>query len=137
MAEREEEKGFDVVDKRKVTLDEDGEVRTHPETEEPEPELTEEQIAEELKNLPPVDVYSMLRYFIGLLAAQTWQWLGLMKNPMTGNLEKDLEQAKVAIDSISALIGQMQAKLSPQEQAELQGMLSDLRINYVQQSSRQ
>lgn len=130
-----EDKGFEVVDKRKVTLDENGEVRTHPEAE--EPKMTEEQIAEELKNLPPVDVYSMLRYFVGLLSAQTWQWLGLVKNPVTGNLEKDLEQAKVAIDTISALVGQLQPKLNASEQAELQGMLSDLRINYVQQSSRQ
>lgn len=137
MAQSEEEKGFEVVDKRKVTMDENGEVHTRPEAEEPQPELTEEQIAEELKNLPPVDVYSMLKYFIGMLNAQAWQWLGLVKSPITGNVEKDLTQAKVAIDAISALIGQMQGKLSPAEQKELEALLSDLRINFVQQSSRQ
>jgi hypothetical protein len=138
MAESEEEKGFEVVDKRKVTLDEDGEVRTHPEVEEsPEMSAEEQAAVDELKNLPPVDVYSLIRYFIGILSAQVWQWLGLVKSPITGNIERDLDQAKVAIDTISALVGQMSAKISPAEQAELQAMLSDLRINFVQQSSRQ
>jgi hypothetical protein len=138
MAESEGEKGFEVVDKRKVTLDEDGEVRTHPEVEESrEMSAEEQQAVDELKNLPPVDVYSLIRYFISILSAQTWQWLGMVKNPITGNIETDLNQAKVAIDTISVLVGQMSAKLSQSEQAELQAMLSDLRINFVQQSSRQ
>lgn len=137
MAESEEEKGFEVVDKRKVTLDQDGEVHAHPEVEEtPEMSAEEQAAVDELKNLPPVDVHSLIRYFISILSAQTWQWLGMVKNPITGNIETDMEQAKVAIDTISALIGQMGAKLSQSEQAELQAMLSNLRINYVQQSSR-
>lgn len=137
MAESEEEKGFEVIDKRRVTLGEDGEVQTHPEAEATESaEEIEQQIKEELAGLPPVDVYSMIRYFISMLSVQAWQWLGLVKSPITGKVEKDLDQAKVAIDTISLLVGQMNGKLSQAEEAELRGALSDLRINFVQQSSR-
>jgi len=134
LTDSDEEQGFEVVDKRKVTMDESGEVHTNPEVEAQTED--EQEIPEEMAGLPPVDVYSLLRYFIGLLSAQTWQWLGLMKSPLTGAVERDLDQAKVAIDTISALVAQMDPKLTPAEQAELRAMLSDLRINYVQQSAK-
>lgn len=138
MADSEEEQGFEVVDKRKVTMDESGEVHANPdaETEEAQPQSEAEEAAPDLSGLPEVDVYSLLRYFIAMLSAQAWQWLGLVKSPLTGAVERDLDQAKVAIDTISALAVQMEAKSSATEQAELRAMLSDLRINYVQQSAK-
>lgn len=84
--------------------------------------------------LPPVDVYSLLRTFIGMLGAQSWQWMGLVKDPSTDKIEKDLEQAKIAIDAIAALAAQLEGKVSESESAELKAMLSDLRINFVRQS---
>ena len=123
----EEEKEFEVIDKRKVKMDSEGNVTAEPE---------EPQEQEEFAGLPPVDVYALLKSFIGLLGAHTWQWLGLVKNPVTGNIEKDLTQAKIAIDSISLMMGQLGDKLDASEQRELQGLLSDLRMNYVQQSAK-
>ena len=127
----EEDKDFEVVDKRKVKMDSEGNVVAEPEEPKAEP-----QEQEEFAGLPPVDVYALLKSFIGLLGAHTWQWLGLVKNPVTGNIEKDLTQAKIAIDSISLMMGQLEAKLDASEQRELQGLLSDLRMNYVQQSAK-
>lgn len=120
------------VDEQKVQAEaEAAEVRQ----EESKPE--EQAADEEMAGLPPVDIYSLLKYFIGLLGAQAWQWMGVIKNPMTGQAGKDLPQAKVAIDSISALITQIESKLDESEQRELRNMLSDLRINFVQQSARE
>lgn len=139
MADQEEEKGFEVVDKRKVTVDESGEVTAHPEADVAPPKETptaEEEFSEPAGELPAVDVYSLLAYFIGVLGAQTWQWLGLAKNPVSGQMGQDLEQAKVAIDAISALAAQLEAKLTPSEAGELKNLLNDLRINFVQQSSK-
>ena len=126
----EEEKEFEVVDKRKVKMDSEGNVVAEPE----EPKAEEEQ--PEFAGFPPVDVYGLLKSFIGLLGAHTWQWLGLLKNPVTGNIEQDLAQAKIAIDSISLMMGQIEGKLEPSEQREIQGLLADLRMNFVQQSAK-
>lgn len=132
----EEDKEFEVVDKRKVKMDSEGNVVAEPE-EPAEPEAEEQEVQEEFTGLPPVDVYSLLKSFIGLLGAQTWQWLGLVKNPVTGNIEKDLAQAKIAIDSISLMMGRLEGKLDPAEQREILGLLSDLRMNFVQQSAKE
>ena len=128
----EEEKEFEVVDKRKVKMDSEGNVVAEPEEPKAEPQEQEEEFA----GLPPVDVYAILKSFISLLSAHTWQWLGLIKNPVTGSLDKDLAQAKIAIDSISLMAGQLQGNLDESEQRELQGLLADLRMNYVQQSAK-
>ena len=128
----EEEKEFEVVDKRKVKMDSEGNVVAEPE--EPKAEAQEQE--EEFAGLPPVDVYAILKSFISLLGVHAWQWLGLVKNPITGSLDKDLAQAKIAIDSISLMAGQLQGNLDESEQRELQGLLADLRMNYVQQSAK-
>lgn len=144
----EEDKGYEVIDKRKVKPGEDpsaqaeteaGEVREGEARAQAEEAKAEEPKREEAKEefeakLPPVDVHLLLRSFIGLLGSHAWQWMGLVVSPATGKVEKDLVQAKVAIDSISALAKQLEGKLDPKEQEELRGMLSDLQINYVRQS---
>ena len=135
MAESEEDKGYEVVDKK------DGEVHTEPEADEAQareeaPPEAEQEAAEEGPKLPPVDVYSLLKSFIGILGAHAWQWLGLVKNPITGEMEKDLAQAKVAIDTISVLVSQLEGKLDESEQRDLKSLISDLQINFVRQQSR-
>jgi len=138
----EEEKEFEVIDKRKVKMDSEGNVAAEPpaaspaEPEEPAGAEQEPQEQEEFAGFPPADVYGLLKSFIGLLGAYAWQWLGLMKNPVTGNIGQDLTQAKIAIDSISLMMGQLEGKLAESEQRELQGLLADLRMNFVQQSAK-
>ena len=95
-----------------------------------------EELMDEAMHYPPVDIYSLIRSFIGILGSQTWQWLGLLKNPSTGELETDLQQARIAIDTIAALVKQLEAHLSSAEQREIQNALSDLRMNFVQQSAK-
>ena len=104
-------------------------------SEEPSQQTEEEPSIEDIAaGLPPVDVYTLLKSFIGMLAAQSWQWMGLVKNPSTGNIEKDMAQAKAAIDAITAIAGQLEGKISAHESEELRGMISDLRVNFVRQS---
>ena len=126
----EEEKEFEVVDKRKVKMDDEGNATAEPE--EPKAEQEEPEFA----GYPPIDVYGILKSFIGLLGAHAWQWLGLVKSPATGKIEQDLAQAKIAIDSISLMAGQLEGKLDASEQREIQAMLADLRMNFVQQSAK-
>lgn len=125
-----EEKGYEVIDKRKVTEDQ-------PQAE-PEKPAAEEAVPEhEPFNLPPVEIYTLLRSFVGMLEMQAWQWIGLVKNPSTGNIEKDLPQAKVAIDTISLLFSQLQGKIDAAEEKDLKELISNLQMNYVQQANKQ
>ncbi|NIN64511.1 MAG: hypothetical protein GTO63_07375, partial [Anaerolineae bacterium] len=80
MAKSEDEKEFEVVDKRKVKAGKDREAQPEAETQVGE----EEEAKAGPSGLPPVDVNSLLKSFVGLLGAHAWQWLGLVKNPLTG-----------------------------------------------------
>lgn len=72
---------------------------------------------------------------ISLLAAHAWQRMGLQVSPTSGRMVKDLEEARVAIDSLADLVERLHPRLSRKEGDELQGMLSTLRVNFVQQSN--
>jgi len=54
-------------------------------------------------------------------------------NPATGKVEKDLAQAQVAIDAVSYLAQQLEVKLSGAELRELQHLVADLKMNFVNQ----
>ena len=125
----EEEKGNEVTDEPAVEPDD-----TDREGEAPAEQAEEPSLEDIAGGLPPIDVYSLLGSFLGLLGAQAWQWMGLVKDPSTGKIEKDLVQAKIAIDAVAALAAQLEGKVSASESGELQAMLSDLRINFVRQS---
>jgi hypothetical protein len=89
----------------------------------PPPQLTE---------LP--DIYALLSAYAATLGSQAFVWMGLLKDPISGKVRKDMAQAKVAIDACEFLIGQIQPKLDEQESRELARMLSDLKVNFVSQS---
>lgn len=137
-----EEINNEVNDQRTMKITDDGDVvlqndkKADEEIDAPEAEGIEENM-DEAMHYPPVDIYSLIRSFIGILGSQTWQWLGLLKNPSTGELEKDLQQARIAIDTIAGLAKQLEGHLSSTEQREIQNALSDLRMNYVQQSAKE
>lgn len=84
--------------------------------------------------MPPMDVYSLLTTTIALLSNGAWGWMGLTPNPFTGEMEKDLPQAKVAIDTVAFLVDRVEPRLSEAEQRDMRNLLSNLRVNYVQQS---
>lgn len=127
------EKDYEVVDKRKVKLDDEGNVVSEPEAEQPQEAQAEEDLFE---GLPPVDVDSMLKSFVGLLSMHAWQWLGLVKDPRTNDINQDLEQARVAIDSIGALAKQLESRVDASERKEIEDLLGSLRMNFVQQSAK-
>ena len=103
-----------------------------PQQEEPGPE--EAGPEEPSEQLPLLDAYSSLRWCIGLLSAQAWQWLGLTADPASGAVNKDLDQAQLCIDSVAALVEKLAPKVEPAERRELETLVSNLRLNFVNQS---
>jgi len=86
--------------------------------------------------LEPVTVLGIVEYCVSLLNAHAWQCMGLVMNPLTRKIEKDLDQARVAIDCVEALYQQIESHLPDVEARRFRQVLTDLRVNFVQQSQK-
>ncbi|MFQ5883243.1 MAG: DUF1844 domain-containing protein [Candidatus Methylomirabilales bacterium] len=72
--------------------------------------------------------------FIAELHTRALMHMGLIPNPATRLVAKDLPQARLAIDCAAALIEQLGPSVAPAEREELEWLLADLRLKFVQQS---
>lgn len=84
--------------------------------------------------LPKLDVYDMIRAMTDQMAGLAWQKMGLQPDPFTGKVEQDLPQAKVAIDVATGLAGFLKDCLDEDDKREIDNLVRDLRINYVQRA---
>lgn len=156
--------GFTVRDRRRFTVDDEAPpaapepTPTPPATAFAAPSALE-QSAEELEELPDAnfdedslegdpyagsaggpetnelpDIFSVVALFLGEMRSHAILRLGLAPNPMTGQSERDLAQAKVAIDTAVFLGSQLEGVLSPEEKLPLRAMLSELQMLYVEQT---
>jgi hypothetical protein len=138
--------GFRVVDKRQGAASEGGGQANGQAADEhpagapadtgrrPAAEPAEE--GEQAPELESIDVYGVVQYCVALLNGHAWQWMGLVMNPVTKTVERDLTQARVAIDCIEALLKQSQAGMPEAQARQLQQALNDLRINFVRQGAQ-
>lgn len=63
--------------------------------------------------------------------------LGKLKNPATDKIERNLEQAKQAIDMLEMLRVKTSGHLSDNEKRMLDASLTDLRLNYVDETKKE
>jgi hypothetical protein len=70
------------------------------------------------------------------LSQAAWSWLGKQAHPVNNQIQKDLKQAKAMIDMLRMLQKKTQGNLNPKEQQILEGILSDLELNYVEESTK-
>ena len=64
------------------------------------------------------------------------QSMGKLKNPLTDKIERDLPQAKQSIDMISMIKEKTNGNLSPDLSRILDGFLTELRMNFVDESNK-
>ena len=57
--------------------------------------------------------------------------LGKLMNPVSGKIERNLEAARNTIDTLSALEARTRGNLESDEQRVLTQVLTDLRLNYL------
>lgn len=81
-----------------------------------------------------LDVYQVLRIFVGMLGEQAWINLGLHVRPGATDTEVRLTEARIAIDTLKFLRGQLDADLQDVEKRELDNLISSLQLNFVQKS---
>lgn len=65
-----------------------------------------------------------------------FQQMGKLANPLTGTVERDLDQARISIDILDLLHRRMKGNLADSEEKMLSGVLRELRLNYVDEASR-
>jgi hypothetical protein len=85
----------------------------------------------EMMDIASLDVYSLLGLFVGILAEKAWQTLGLRTKPGTDKVETDFDQARVAIDTVGFFAEKLQPRLPDEEKRRLEGLVADLKLNYV------
>lgn len=149
----EEESGFTFVDKRRTAPEAEVTAAPAPDAEVMPPiaetntddlmaddlmadDLSDREIGEADLNRSP-GTYELIGYCINLLAQQAWLKLGLLADPQTGVAAPDLDEAKVAVDTVGDLAARLEAApegIVPADlRRDLKTLLNDLRLNYVSQ----
>lgn len=62
--------------------------------------------------------------------------LGKLKNPATDRIERNIEQARQAIDLLEMLREKTKGNLSANESRLLDGALTELRLNYLDEAKK-
>jgi hypothetical protein len=105
-----------------------------PATPPPQSAATAEQPHAEMPDeieIPGADDPASFANFLMSIASNAASSLGMMEHPVTQRREVDLELGKHWIDVLGMLQDKTQNNLSPQEKQILEGLLADLRMQYV------
>ena len=141
--EENEEKGFVVKDRRKISLEDadqgleaeliQEERRGEEEKSQPDSEDAHQE-SQERGTIPLPEV--TLATFIFSLSSSALVHLGEIPDPETKTARVDLALAKQIIDTLGMLEEKTKGNLDPDEDNLLKSMLYDLRLRYVQKSNR-
>ncbi len=95
------------------------------------PMPTSEEIGED-EEIPGAEDPASFVNFLSTLATNAAAALGAMPHPVTGQRSLDLETGKYWLDILGMLREKTNGNLHPQEARLLEGLLGDLRMQYVQ-----
>ena len=84
------------------------------------------------QQLPPASFDVLVQ----VIAAPAMVHLGLVANPATGKIEKNLEQARWAIDLLHVLEEKTRSSATEAERGKLNQLLAQLRSAYTHQLTR-
>jgi len=91
----------------------------------------EPDVADDEDDLPGADDPAGFPSFLMSIASNAASALGMMEHPVTHKREVDLELGKHWIDVLGMLEKKTRGNLLPQEQQILEGLLADLRMQFV------
>ncbi|MDD5570555.1 MAG: DUF1844 domain-containing protein [Bacteroidales bacterium] len=74
--------------------------------------------------------------FLYIFHASAMQAMGKIKNPVTDKVEKNMEQAKQAIEMIEMIKEKTNNNLSADLSKALQTFISELKLNYVEELNK-
>jgi hypothetical protein len=141
MAEKEDDKGFVVKDRRRFTEETEGEKKKEEAQAEPASSAEERQSADvrdasdEQQAKGPLPEVTMAT-FIFSLSSSALVHLGEIPEPETNRPNVDLPIAKQIIDTLGMLEEKTKGNLDKDEERLLKAVLYDLRMRYVQKSGK-
>ncbi len=92
---------------------------------------TESRGDEEAEDIPGANDPASFVNFVMSIASNAASALGMMEHPVTGERDVDLDLAKHWIDILGMLRQKTRNNLAAREQQIIDGLLSDLRMQYV------
>ena len=75
-------------------------------------------------------------YLTEMFRFQAWVALGKVAHPMSGEVERDLDGARAAIDLLNELESKTAGNRSDEESKLMQAVLTELRMNYVDEAKK-
>ncbi len=95
-------------------------------------EKTKEEEKKQEEHFKEPDLPVLFVWFISMLNGKAWEYLGLIMNSETKEINKDLKKAKIAIDTVAFLYDQIKDDLNPEDFKRIENLLANLRMNYVE-----
>jgi Domain of unknown function (DUF1844) len=77
----------------------------------------------------------LLVWMLSILAAKAWEGMGLVPNPLTKKVEKNLDEARLAIDAYAAAFEVVRLRVEDQPRRDMESLLTTLRLNFVEKST--
>jgi hypothetical protein len=80
---------------------------------------------------------SMFLSLIFTFQAAAMQQMGKIKNPLSDKIEKNLDQAQLSIDMLDMIENKTRGNLTDEENKLLKNVLQELKLNYVDEVSKE
>ncbi|MGD1048728.1 MAG: DUF1844 domain-containing protein [Candidatus Krumholzibacteriaceae bacterium] len=78
----------------------------------------------------------LFRHLIAMFEALALQQLGKLVNPITGNVERDLRQARITIDMLAMIREKTAGNCEQDEKRLLDAVVTELQMNYIDETKR-
>lgn len=78
----------------------------------------------------------LIPYLVEMFRFQAWMALGKVANPVSGEVERELHVAKAMIDLLGELEARTEGHRSADETRLLQGAVTELRLNYLDEMKK-
>jgi len=122
----------EVRDKKTEKDEEIKEKKTQKEEKEGIKEKAKKEEKKQEEGFKEPDLPVLFVWFIGMLSGKAWEYLGLIMNPETKEMNKDLKKSKITIDTVAFLYDQIKDDLNPEDFKRIENLLANLRMNYVE-----
>lgn len=79
----------------------------------------------------------LFTHLVAMFETLALQQLGKLVNPITGKVERDLRQARITVDMLAMIREKTAGNLSPEETRLLAAVVTELQMNYLDESKRE
>lgn len=99
-----------------------------------QPETEESKEAPQMVDISALPLWQILPLFLNILDRIAWQKMGLVVNPASQEIEKNLDQARAAIDIYEFILSQQGTHVEEKHRQVLEARLTDLKLNFARQA---